>query len=83
MHEDPENESAFRELVGRFDSGLRRMARLYLEAPAADDVVQDAWIAVNRVSTGSRDALVRRRGCSESGSIPPEGVLQCLSQPLF
>jgi len=36
------NESAFRELVGRFDSGLRRMARLYVEAPAADDVVQDA-----------------------------------------
>ena len=42
------DESAFRELVGRFDSGLRRMARLYVEAPAADDVVQDAWVAVIR-----------------------------------
>jgi RNA polymerase sigma-70 factor (ECF subfamily) len=42
------DESAFRELVGRFDSGLRRMARLYVDAPAADDVVQDAWVAVIR-----------------------------------
>lgn len=42
------DESAFRELVGRFDSGLRRMARLYVEERVADDVVQDAWVAVIR-----------------------------------
>ena len=42
------DESAFRELVGRFDPGLRRMARLYVEERAADDVVQDAWVAVIR-----------------------------------
>lgn len=42
------DESAFRELVARFDSGLRRMARLYVEERAADDVVQDTWVAVIR-----------------------------------
>jgi RNA polymerase sigma-70 factor (ECF subfamily) len=42
------DESAFRELVARFDSGLRRMARLYVGEPAADDVVQDTWVAVIR-----------------------------------
>jgi RNA polymerase sigma-70 factor (ECF subfamily) len=42
------DERAFRELVGRFDPGLRRMARVYVEAAAADDVVQDTWVAVIR-----------------------------------
>lgn len=42
------DETAFRDLVGRFDSGLRRMARLYVQERAADDVVQDTWVAVIR-----------------------------------
>jgi hypothetical protein len=77
MHEDPETRARFVSLWAASTRGCGGWP-LYVEAPAADDVVQDAWIAVNRVLTGSRDALVRRRGCSESGSIPPEGVMQCL-----
>jgi RNA polymerase sigma-70 factor (ECF subfamily) len=42
------DESAFRELVGRFDGGLRRVARLYVAEGTADDVVQDTWLAVIR-----------------------------------
>lgn len=42
------DEGAFRELVLSFDPGLRRMARLYVEEPVADDVVQDTWVAVIR-----------------------------------
>jgi RNA polymerase sigma-70 factor (ECF subfamily) len=42
------DESAFRELVGRCDPGLRRMARLYVGEGVADDVVQDTWVAVIR-----------------------------------
>jgi RNA polymerase sigma-70 factor, ECF subfamily len=42
------DEAAFRELVGRHDAGLRRMARLYVDDAVADDVVQDTWLAVIR-----------------------------------
>jgi RNA polymerase sigma-70 factor (ECF subfamily) len=42
------DESAFRELVGRLDGGLRRVARLYVDETSADDVVQDTWVAVVR-----------------------------------
>lgn len=42
------DEEAFRELVARFDAGLRRMARMYVHEAVADDVVQDTWIAVIR-----------------------------------
>jgi RNA polymerase sigma-70 factor, ECF subfamily len=41
-------EDAFRELVGRYDTGLRRMARMYVAAAVADDVVQDTWLTVIR-----------------------------------
>src|SRR5262249_29391450 len=42
------DEDAFRELVRIHDAGLRRMARLYVADPAADDVVQDTWLTVIR-----------------------------------
>jgi RNA polymerase sigma-70 factor, ECF subfamily len=42
------DETAFRELVDRFDPGLRRMACLYVDPSVADDVVQDTWIVVIR-----------------------------------
>lgn len=41
-------EDAFRELVDLYDAGLRRMARLYVAAAVADDVVQDTWVTVIR-----------------------------------
>ena len=42
------DESAFRELVGRCDPGLRRMARLYVSDALVDDVVQETWLNVIR-----------------------------------
>lgn len=42
------DESAFREIVSRYDSGLRRMARMYVADSVADDVVQDTWVTVIR-----------------------------------
>src|SRR5689334_5944679 len=42
------DEDAFRELVRLHDSGLRRMARLYVAEAVADDVVQDTWVTVVR-----------------------------------
>lgn len=42
------DETAFRELVDRFDPGLRRMACLYVDPSVVDDVVQDTWIVVIR-----------------------------------
>jgi RNA polymerase sigma-70 factor (ECF subfamily) len=42
------DESAFREIVSRYDSGLRRMARMYVADSVADDVVQDTWLTVIR-----------------------------------
>ncbi len=41
-------EEAFRELVRLHDSGLRRMARLWVADAVADDVVQDTWVVVIR-----------------------------------
>jgi RNA polymerase sigma-70 factor, ECF subfamily len=41
-------EAAFRELVRLHDSGLRRLARLYVPPAVADDVVQDTWMTVVR-----------------------------------
>jgi RNA polymerase sigma-70 factor (ECF subfamily) len=46
------DEEAFRELVGLHDAGLRRMARLYVAAAVADDVVQDTWVAAIRGVAG-------------------------------
>jgi RNA polymerase sigma-70 factor (ECF subfamily) len=41
------DESAFTELVRRHHAGLRRVARAYVSSDAvADDVVQEAWLAV-------------------------------------
>src|SRR5262249_31368223 len=40
------NETAFVHLVERYHSALLRFARLYVDAAAADDVVQDTWIGV-------------------------------------
>lgn len=42
------DDDAFRELVGRYDSGLRRMARMYVADSVADDVVQDTWVIAVR-----------------------------------
>lgn len=42
------DEEAFRELVRLHDPGLRRMARMYVAATFADDVVQDTWVTVIR-----------------------------------
>lgn len=42
------DEGAFRELVRLHDAGLRRMARMYVAAAFADDVVQDTWVTVIR-----------------------------------
>src|SRR5690349_22435112 len=42
------DEEAFRELVRLHDSGLRRMARLWVADAVADDVVQDTWLVVIR-----------------------------------
>jgi RNA polymerase sigma-70 factor (ECF subfamily) len=42
------DEPAFITLVERYHSSLLRLARLYVEPSAAEDVVQDAWIGVLR-----------------------------------
>ena len=43
------DESAFRELITRFDAPLRRVARTYVATDAAaDEVVQDVWVGVLR-----------------------------------
>jgi RNA polymerase sigma factor (sigma-70 family) len=42
------DEEAFRELVGRYDVALRRMARRHVDDAVADDVVQDTWMTVIR-----------------------------------
>ncbi len=56
-HEDDElvarlragDETAFRDLLDRFDSPLRRAARTYVATDAAaDEVVQDVWVGVLR-----------------------------------
>ena len=47
MHEDPETRARFVSLWAASTRGCGGLARLYVEAPAADDVVQDAWTAVN------------------------------------
>jgi RNA polymerase sigma-70 factor (ECF subfamily) len=40
------DESAFVTLVERYHPSLQRLARLYIDASAVDDVVQDTWIGV-------------------------------------
>jgi RNA polymerase sigma-70 factor, ECF subfamily len=41
------DEEAFDALVHRYDGGLRRVARAFVRTPsAADDVVQETWLAV-------------------------------------
>jgi RNA polymerase sigma-70 factor (ECF subfamily) len=43
------DEAAFETLVDRYDRGLRRVARTFVRTPAAaDDVVQETWLAVIR-----------------------------------
>lgn len=43
------DEAAFRELVTRHDRAMRRLARSYVQtASAADEVVQETWLAVIR-----------------------------------
>ncbi|HEV2686457.1 MAG TPA: RNA polymerase sigma factor [Actinomycetota bacterium] len=42
------DDEAFRELVRRYDPGLRRMARMYVADSVADDVVQDTWVTAIR-----------------------------------
>jgi RNA polymerase sigma-70 factor (ECF subfamily) len=52
---------AFRDLVARFDSPLRYFARRLLDDPAAaDDVVQDVWLAVLRQLAGLRSGAALR-----------------------
>ncbi|MBV9544366.1 MAG: sigma-70 family RNA polymerase sigma factor [Chloroflexi bacterium] len=53
-HEDPAllaalrdgDETAFVSLVERYHASLLRLARMYVDASAVDDVVQDTWIGV-------------------------------------
>jgi RNA polymerase sigma-70 factor, ECF subfamily len=40
------DEDAFVKLVERYHASLQRLARLYVDASAVDDVVQDTWIGV-------------------------------------
>jgi RNA polymerase sigma-70 factor, ECF subfamily len=40
------DETAFVALVERYHASLQRLARMYVEASAVDDVVQDTWIGV-------------------------------------
>jgi hypothetical protein len=41
------DEEAFKALVARHDGALRRVARTFVRTPsAADDVVQETWLAV-------------------------------------
>lgn len=40
------DESAFVALVERYHASLQRLARMYVDASAVDDVVQDTWIGV-------------------------------------
>jgi RNA polymerase sigma-70 factor (ECF subfamily) len=42
------DESAFVTLVERYHSSLVRLARMYVEPSAAEDVVQDTWVGVLR-----------------------------------
>jgi RNA polymerase sigma-70 factor (ECF subfamily) len=43
------DESAFAELVDRYDASMRRLAQTFVRSPAvADDVVGDAWLGVLR-----------------------------------
>ena len=43
------DETAFEELVARYQDGLRRLARVYVRTDAqAQDVVQETWLAVLR-----------------------------------
>lgn len=77
------DEAAFRELVGRHDAGLRRMARLYVADAVADDVVQETWLVAIRGLRGfeGRSSLktwlfgilvnvARRRAQQEGRTIP-------------
>jgi RNA polymerase sigma-70 factor (ECF subfamily) len=77
------DEQAFRELVGRYDAGLRRLARLYVSPAIADEVVQDTWVTVIRRVDGfqGRSALktwvygimvnvARRRAQQEGRTVP-------------
>jgi RNA polymerase sigma-70 factor, ECF subfamily len=42
------DEAAFVTLVERYHASLQRLARMYVDASAVDDVVQDTWIGVLR-----------------------------------
>ena len=42
------DEQSFVMLVGRYHSSLLRLARMYVDPSAAEDVVQDTWIGVLR-----------------------------------
>ena len=51
------DEEAFDTLVNRYDRSLRRVASAFVRTPsAADDVVQETWLAVIRGLTRSRAA---------------------------
>ena len=42
------NQDVFREVVAEFNPGLVRLARSYVSAELADEVVQETWVAVVR-----------------------------------
>lgn len=46
------DEGAFIEFVAQHDAALRRIARTYVSEGAADDVVQETWIAILRAMDG-------------------------------
>ena len=77
-------EEAFDTLVNRYDASLRRVARAFVRTPsAADDVVQETWLAVIRGLDGfeGRSSLstwmfrilanrARTRGTREARNVP-------------
>ncbi len=81
-------EEAFDTLVNRYDAGLRRVARAFVRTPsAADDVVQETWLAVIRgldrfegrssLSTWMFSILANRartRGTSDARNVPFSGL---------
>ncbi len=81
-------EEAFDTLVNRYDASLRRVARAFVRTPsAADDVVQETWLAVIRgldrfegrssLSTWMFSILANRartRGTSDARNVPFSGL---------
>jgi RNA polymerase sigma-70 factor, ECF subfamily len=60
------DESAFVTLVERYHASLLRLARMYVDASAVEDVVQDTWIGVLHGLATFEGRASFKHGCSES-----------------